>query len=35
LDTLHFELEGMKSRKVWLCEQLKNWKGLWRVLVLC
>jgi hypothetical protein len=24
LDTLHFELEGMKSRKVWLCEQLKN-----------
>jgi len=24
LDTLQFELDGMKSRKVWLCEQLKN-----------
>lgn len=24
LDTLQFELDNMKSRKVWLCEQLKN-----------
>lgn len=24
LDTLQFELDAMKSRKVWLCEQLKN-----------
>jgi hypothetical protein len=24
LDTLQFELDGMKARKVWLCEQLKN-----------
>jgi hypothetical protein len=24
LDTLQFELDTMKSRKVWLCEQLKN-----------